>query len=149
MAYELTEVSTESDWRAYHALRRRVLWESRGRNGYDDNRPEERSASNHPLLLKLDGYGIGTTRLDDLGDGRGVVRLVAIATDLQHGGHGRVLSTLVEAYARKLGLTMLLVNAAPAAIGYYEKMGWNPCAWDPTELVGIAADNIQMRKNLL
>jgi N-acetylglutamate synthase-like GNAT family acetyltransferase len=148
MAYELTDVTAQSDWHAYHALRRHVLWELRGRSDYDDNRPEERFASNHPLLLKLDSRGIGTTRLDDLGRGRGVVRLVAVAADLQRRGHGRVLSALVDAYAHRLGLTTLLVNAAPEAIGYYEKMGWKRYAWDATELIGIAADSIQMRKGL-
>lgn len=55
MGYELVRVSTEPDWQAYHALRRRVLWEARGRYDYDATRPEEHAVSNHPLLLKLDG----------------------------------------------------------------------------------------------
>jgi N-acetylglutamate synthase-like GNAT family acetyltransferase len=101
------------------------------------------------LLLKHDGRPIGTTRLDDLGDGRGVVRLVAIAADVQRQGHGRVLSTLVEDYARRLGLKSLLVNAAPDAVGYYEKMGWRACAWDEAELTSIAAECTQMAKPLV
>jgi GNAT superfamily N-acetyltransferase len=80
------------------------------------------------LLLKLNGRPIGTTRLDNLGDHKGVVRLVAIATDAQRRGHGRILSELVDDYALRLGLNTLLVNADPDAVGYYEKMGWEkPC----------------------
>jgi GNAT superfamily N-acetyltransferase len=112
MSYELVNVTTEIDWRAYHSLRRHVLWEARGRDDYDERHPDEYLAANHPLLLKLDGGPIGTTRLDNLGDGRGVVRLVAIAADAQRRGHGRALSALVDDYARGLGLTTLLVNAA-------------------------------------
>jgi N-acetylglutamate synthase-like GNAT family acetyltransferase len=149
MSYELVKVKTESDWREYHALRRHVLWEARGRSGYDDTRPAEYIAANTPLLLKLNGRPIGTTRLDDLGGHRGVVRLVAIATDLQRQGHGRVLSELVEGYARRLGLNTLFVNAAPDAVGYYEKMGWDNYVWDETELTGIASDCTQMTKALL
>jgi N-acetylglutamate synthase-like GNAT family acetyltransferase len=140
MGYELVKVTTENDWRAYHSLRRHVLWEARGRNGYDEKRPAEYAAANHPLLLKLGGRPIGTTRLDDLGDGRGVVRLVAIAADVQRRGHGRALSVLVEDYARALGMKTLLVNADPEAVGYYEKIGWTACTWDVAELTGIAAD---------
>ena len=61
MGYELVKVTIESDWRDYHLLRRQVLWEAMGRNGYDENRPGEYIPTNHPLLLKFDGRSIGTT----------------------------------------------------------------------------------------
>jgi N-acetylglutamate synthase-like GNAT family acetyltransferase len=148
MSYALIKVATESDWKDYHARRRAVLWEARGLDGYDAHRREEYVPANHPLLLKLDGRSIGTTRLDDFGNGSGAVRLVAIAGDVQRRGHGLILSTLVESYARRLGIKTLLVNAAPDAVGYYEKMRWEYYVWDPTELTGIAADCKQMRKLL-
>lgn len=113
MAYELIKVTTESDWRDYHSLRRQVLSEARGRSGYNERHADEYVPTNHSLLLKLDGRSIGTTRLDDFGDDRGAVRLVAIAVDVQRRGHGRVSSALVEQYARRLGLRTLLVNADP------------------------------------
>jgi N-acetylglutamate synthase-like GNAT family acetyltransferase len=148
MSYELVKVTSESDWREYHSLRRHVLWEARGRSGYDEKRPGEYLAANHALLLKLDGRSIGTTRLDNLGDRRGVVRLVAIAADIQRRGHGRILSASVEDYARRLGLNTLFVNADPDAVGFYEKMGWKVCVWDVAELTGIASDCTQMTKAL-
>jgi N-acetylglutamate synthase-like GNAT family acetyltransferase len=148
MAYELVKVTTESDWRDYHSLRREVLWEARGRSRYNDRHADEYVPTNHPLLLRLDGRSIGTTRLDDFGDGRGVVRLVAIAIDVQRRGHGRALSALVENYARRLGLKTLLVNADPEAVGFYEKTGWKACIWDEAELTGIASDCKQMSKAL-
>ena len=149
MSYELVNVAAESDWRDYHSLRRHVLWEARGLSGYNDKHPDEYLAAHHPLLLKLNGRPIGTTRLDDLGGSRGVVRLVAIAADVQRQGHGRVLSALVEDYARRLGLTTLLVNAEADAVGFYAKMGWEAREWDATELTGIASHCKQMTKVLL
>jgi N-acetylglutamate synthase-like GNAT family acetyltransferase len=149
MRYELIKVATESDWRGYHALRRHVLWEARGGNGYDETRPAEHDSANTPLLLKLNGRPIGTTRLDNLGDHKGVVRLVAIAVDIQRQGHGRILSELVDDYALRLGLNTLFVNADPDAVGYYEKMGWESHVWDRAELTGIASHCTQMRKALL
>ncbi|WP_425543207.1 GNAT family N-acetyltransferase [Methylorubrum aminovorans] len=109
------------DWQAYHAIRRSSLWEERGLDGYDDARPQERFAHHHALLLKLDKDGIGTTRLDDLRDGTGIVRLVAITASLRRQGHGRVLDTMVEDYAREIGLTRLLVSAASEAEGFYSR----------------------------
>ncbi len=149
MGYQLIKVTTESDWLDYHSLRREVLWEARGLSGYDERHGDEYLPANHPLLLKLDGRSIGTTRLDDFQNGTGAVRLVAIAVDLQRCGHGRALSALVENYARRLGLRTLFVNAVPDATGYYEKMGWEFYTWDQSELIGIASDCKQMRKVLL
>ncbi|WP_373322742.1 GNAT family N-acetyltransferase [Methylorubrum aminovorans] len=71
--------------------------------------------------MKLDKDGIGTTRLDDLRDGTGIVRLVAITASLRRQGHGRVLDTMVEDYAREIGLTRLLVSAASEAEGFYSR----------------------------
>ena len=104
--------------------------------------------ANTPLLLKHDGRPVGTIRLDDLGDGTGVVRLVAVVQDVQGRGHGRAMSQLWDERARAKGLRTLYVNAAPEAVGFYEKMGWERHVWDAAELVGIAADCVQMRKRL-
>ena len=148
MGYELVEVTRESDWRDYHTIRREVLWEARGRTSYNDRNRDEYLPANHPLLLRFHGRAIGTTRLDDFGNGTGAVRLVAIVGDLQRRGHGRKLGELVEDYARSLGMTTLFVNAAPEAVGYYEKLGWHRFIWDETEALGIASDATQMTKNL-
>jgi len=149
MDYELVEVAGDNEWRDYHAIRREVLWEARGRTGYNDKHSDDYVSANRPLLLKLDGRAIGTTRLDDLGNGTGAVRLVAISADLQRRGHGQKLAELVEAYARNRGMARLFVNAAPEAVGYYEKLGWQRFSWDETELSGIASGAVQMTKNLV
>lgn len=148
MSNELIEVAANSDWQEYHSLRRRVLWERRGLTNYDETHADEYEPANHPLLLKLDGRAIGTVRLDDFGNSTGAVRLVAIEPDLQRQGHGRILSDYVENYARRLGIKTLYVNAAPEAVGYYEKLGWKPDVWDEGELVGIASGCRQMSKRI-
>ena len=43
-------------------------------------------------------------------------------------------------------LKQMRVNAAPDAVGFYEKTGWHEESWDPEELVGIASNCIQMVK---
>jgi GNAT superfamily N-acetyltransferase len=149
MGYELAEVTVPGDWVAYHAIRRQELFEARGRHGiYDPNRPDERLPAMHPYLLKLDGKPLGTTRLDIRDDGTAVFRLVAITATEQGKGHGRVLGKMVEQRARGFGTHTALVNAAPTAVGYYESTGWQRHVWDSSELVSIAADCIQMRKQL-
>ncbi len=147
-SYQLIKITSSNHWQAYHHIRRKVLWENRGKTNYDDQHADEHLPNHHPLLLLLNNEPIGTTRLDDLKNGCGVVRLVAISDDFQKSGHGRQLSLFVENFARGLGIKTLYVNAAPEALGFYKKTGWEPYEWDANELAGIAEDCVQMRKIL-
>jgi N-acetylglutamate synthase-like GNAT family acetyltransferase len=147
--YELVRISAKNDWQAYHDIRRKVLWENRGRTNYDDTHKDEYLPDHHLLLFMLNDIPIGTTRLDDLKNGFGVVRLVAISDEFQGKGHGRQLASSVENHARGLGIKTLYVNAAPEALGYYKKLGWEFYQWHTEELTGIAEDCKQMRKILL
>jgi GNAT superfamily N-acetyltransferase len=149
MTYSLDNVTEPQDWRDYHAIRRQELFEARGRHGlYQDNYPDEYTPGKHHYLLKLDGRAVGTTRLDIRGDGTCVFRMVAVTAAAQGAGHGRVLGEMVAERARAFGAHTALVNAAPTAVGYYEKMGWQRHVWDEGELVGIGSDSVQMRKFL-
>ncbi|MET3898644.1 N-acetylglutamate synthase-like GNAT family acetyltransferase [Devosia sp. UYZn731] len=149
MGYTLIEVSEPADWQAYHAIRRQELFEARGRHGmYDENYPGERGANMHHYLLKLDGRPLGTTRLDVREDGIAIFRLVAITAAEQGRGHGRVLAQMLDERARAFGASILYVNAAVTAVGFYQATGWHDHVWDPSELVGIAATCQQMRKVL-
>ena len=149
MTYELIAVTDPSDWADFHNIRRVELFQAKGRFGvYDDKHPDDTAAFAHPFLLKQDGRALGTTRLDVFGDGRAAIRLVAITAAEQRKGHGRVLEAMVSSEAERLGVHVLLVNAADEAVGFYEKTGWTRFDWDPAELVGIAATCVQMRKLL-
>lgn len=146
--YQLVKISAKDDWHIYHSIRREVLWENRGLTHYNEEHEDEYRSHHHPLLFKLNHIPIGTTRLDDLTNACGIVRLVAISAEFQRKGHGRQLSLFVEAYARTLGIKTLYVNAAPEALEYYKKLGWEFYTWDAKELTGIAEDCTQMRKVL-
>jgi GNAT superfamily N-acetyltransferase len=77
-----------------------------------------------------------------------VVRLVAIVPELQGQGHGRALGRLIEAEARRRGMSRLMLNAHKEAVGFYERTGWRAEVWDAVELAGFAADCVQMVKAL-
>ena len=151
MTYELRPVVTSEDWQAMHAIRRATLFVA-GRHAipivYDDQHPDDRKPGNQCFLFLLDGRPIGVTRLDRRGADGGVVRLVAIAPDIQRAGHGRAMGAMVEDVARARGMTRLVINAAGTATGFYERTGWFPFGWDAAELAGIASHCVQMAKPL-
>lgn len=148
MAHALIRVAKEADWRTYHAIRRTVLWKERGLTGYDETRAEERLPDHHPLLLMFNRQGIGTTRLDDLRDSTGIIRLVAISAAVRGQGHGRILNARVEEHARGLGISILFVNAAAEAEGFYTATGWCRFDGDLPELLGRADNCVPMRKEI-
>jgi GNAT superfamily N-acetyltransferase len=146
--YELKRVEAAEDWRELHAIRRAVLFPpGRHQFEYNEHHPDDRAEGNVPYLLLLEGAPIGVVRLDQRGS-LGVVRLVAIRSERQREGHGRMLSDLIDGEALRLGITELRVNAAADAVGYYEKTGWAQGSWDPTELTGVAENCVQMTKLL-
>jgi len=148
-SYELAVVTRAEDWDAYHSIRRVELFEARGRIGvYDPDHADDRAPNHFPLLLKWNGRGIATTRLDLRGSGLAIVRLVAVVKTEQRKGHGRALAARTEAFARDRGVTRLLVNAAADAVGFYERLGFVREGWDTVELVGWNADSVQMAKTL-
>jgi len=125
MQVELVRITNPQQWRAYHDIRRRVLYEERGRSGvYDESHPDDRLADNHALLLIVDGCPRATVRLDLVGSGRAIVRTVAVEVEHQRRGLGRTLLKRMEKYARAQGVEVLEVNSAPDAVEFYARLGW-------------------------
>ena len=122
--YELRPPRSDEEWRVFHAIRRRVLFENRGKGErYSENHPDDSQPGNHPLVLFYRDEIIGVMRLD-VSDSVAWLRRVAIREDLQRVGHGRVLLKLAEAFAKEQGCDELRTNAAVEAVGFYERGGY-------------------------
>ena len=114
----------DEEWRIYHAIRRRVLFENRGLFGvYDENHPDTFVPGNHPFLLFLDGEAMGAIRVD-LGERVAILRQIAIREDMQRRGHGRVMLSRAEGFARRSGCHLTRVYSAPDAVGFYARCGY-------------------------
>ena len=147
-SHELSPPATDADWRDFHDIREATLWLARGRTGYNRRHEDDFEVpANQPLLFKADGRAVGCLRLDGREDA-GVVRLVAVLGSEQGRGFGRAMALRCEEVARERGMRVLYLNAAPEALGFYEKLGWERHVWDAEEQAGIARDCIQMRKAL-
>lgn len=121
---KLVRVSSQPEWKAYHQIRRHVLFDLRGLSGYDDHHPDDRKPEHIPLVFS-DGYEfVGALRLDFTVTGNGVVRTVAVIAERQRQGIGRAMMTAVEAFAMVNELVRLEAHVAPDAVGFYCKIGW-------------------------
>jgi N-acetylglutamate synthase-like GNAT family acetyltransferase len=123
--YELRQVVSQSDWEAYHRIRRTELFERRGKVGvYNETHPDERDANNRPLLLLFEGRYIGTVRLDYIPPNLGIIRLFAIDGPVQRLGHGRNFLSLLESHAKSLGITTLEANSASEEVGFWRQQSF-------------------------
>jgi GNAT superfamily N-acetyltransferase len=123
-AHKLRAPRNEEEWRAYHEIRRRVLFEKRGEIGvYDDKHPDEFQPLNHPLILFYEAAPIGVIRVD-VRDQVAWLRRVAVREDKQRRGHGRAMLSLAEDFARDHGCHEVRSNVAVDAVRFYEHCGY-------------------------
>ena len=124
MSEELRPPASDTDWTAYHAIRRHVLFELRGNGAaYDVNHPDEHRPGNHALIFWAGAVAIGVIRIDVRAP-VATLRRVAIRADLQRRGHGRRLLESAEDFARAHGCTRLESHVDPNAVGFYERCGY-------------------------
>src|SRR5215204_1228577 len=122
--YELRAPGNNEEWFAFHAIRRKVLFENRGKlETYIENHPDDFKPGHHPLILLYRGVVIGVIRVE-VCDNVAWFRRVAIQEDLQRLGHGRVLLQLAEAFAKAQGCNEVLSNAAVEAVDFYDRCGY-------------------------
>ena len=122
--HELVTPSDPAHWHAYHDIRRRVLFEARGQLGvYDENRPDEKAPGHHPKLLLYHGDPIGVVRID-IDSTTAIFRRVAVRSDVQRLGHGRVMLMLAQRFAQKSGCVRLESYVAIDAVDFYQRCGF-------------------------
>ncbi len=143
---ELVEAKFPEEWKYLHELRRSELFKPK-HTPYNPDHPANYASGRFTLLLKFNGKYIGTASLDVLGDGNGVIRVVAITKEEQGKGHGRILEEKFEAFAYKKGITKLFVNANKEAVEFYKKLGYVFESWDDSANT-LTDDSVQMSKVL-
>ena len=97
--HELVAPITDDHWRAFHEIRRKVLFQNRGEfDRYIENHPDDSKEGNYPLILLYRGAVVGVVRVD-LCEKVAWLRRVAIREDSQRRGHGEILLRLAEDFA--------------------------------------------------
>ena len=121
---ELADPRTEAEWAAYHDIRRRVLFEDRGRfDVYDESHSDEFAEGNHPKIAKIGARTIGVIRIDVSAD-VAQFRRVAIDTPFQGKGYGTEMISLAEKFVSDNGLRKIYSSVDQAAVTFYRKCGY-------------------------
>jgi len=121
--YTIKTPKTRDDFKAYYALRYKVLRESFGYpkgTEKDDYEP----ISEHFMAINEKGEVVGVAKLYEKSEGVGHVSHLAVAQEYQRKGIGHLLLETVERRARERGFKIIGTTARTTATAYFERFGF-------------------------
>lgn len=122
--YKIKTPKTRDDFKAYYALRYKVLHEPWGHpkgTEKDDYEP----ISDHFMAVDEKGEIVGVAKLYEKEEGTGHVSHIAVAPEYQHQGIGSLLMDAVEKRARKRGFKTIGTMARLTAAAEFERAGFS------------------------
>lgn len=125
--YTIKTPITHDDFKAYYALRYKVLSEPWGHpkgTEKDDYEP----ISEHFMAVDEKNNVVGVVKLYEKSAGVGYVSHLAVAVDHQRKGIGQLLMKTVEQRARERGFKIIGAMARVTATNYFEKVGFHIAA---------------------
>ena len=121
--YTIKTPKTLEDFKAYYALRYKVLSEPWGHpkgTEKDDYEP----ISEHFMAIDENGKVVGVAKLYEKPEDVGHISHLAVDPEHQHKGIGHLLLKTVEEYAHARGFRALGTMARVTASAYFEKYGF-------------------------
>ena len=121
--YTIKTPKTREDFKAYYALRYRVLREPYGYpkgTEKDDYEP----ISEHFMVVNEKGDVAGVVKLFEKSEQVGHISHLAVAPEHQHKGIGHLLLQSVEQRARERGFKIIGTTARTTTCAYFERTGF-------------------------
>lgn len=122
MEIEIRSPQTSSEWDEYYDLRYRVLRQP-WNQPIGSERNEGDATGIHLALFEL-GKIKAITRLDISGNMESQVRFVAVDTNEQGKGFGKLIMLEAEKLAKKRGDKKMILHAREVALNFYSKIGY-------------------------
>ena len=133
--YTIKTPKTRDDFKAYYALRYKILREPWGHpkgTEKDDFEP----ISEHFMAINDKDEVVGAVKLYEKSEGVGYISHLVVASEHQHKGVGRLLLKTVEQRAREHGFKVIGTMARVTATAYFERYGFR--------IVGIPTPHLGM-----
>ncbi len=119
---EIKSPQSDSEWKAYYALRFNVLREPWNQPLGSEVLADEDQAI-HAIAVE-DGEVLGVARMHESAEKQGQVRCVASATAVQGKGIGKAIMAYLEDQARAKGWTEIVLEARENAVPFYQAIGY-------------------------
>ena len=119
---EIKAPITDSEWKAYYALRFNVLREPWNQPPGSEVLADEDQAI-HAIAVEGEEV-LGVARMHESSPNQGQVRCVAIDTAAQGKGIGKAIMAYLEDQAKTKGWTEIVLEARENAVPFYERIGY-------------------------
>jgi len=119
---EIKSPQSDSDWKAYYALRFNVLREPWNQPVGSEVLADEDQAI-HAIAVEQ-GEVLGVARMHESAENQGQVRCVATATAAQGKGIGKAIMAYLEKKAIEKGWTEIVLEARENAVPFYQAIGY-------------------------
>ena len=120
---EIKSPTTDSDWKAYYALRFNVLREPWNQPLGSEVLADEDQAIH---AIAVEGTEVvGVARMHESTEKQGQVRCVATATEAQGRGIGKAIMAYLEEKAKQKGWTEIVLEARENAVPFYQAIGYS------------------------
>jgi N-acetylglutamate synthase-like GNAT family acetyltransferase len=119
---EIKAPKTDSEWKAYYALRFNVLREPWNQPLGSEVLADEDLAI-HAIAVE-NGEVLGVARMHESAEKQGQVRCVAIAIAAQGKGIGKAIMAYLEDQAKTKGWTEIVLEARENAVPFYKRIGY-------------------------
>jgi N-acetylglutamate synthase-like GNAT family acetyltransferase len=120
---EIKAPQTDSEWKAYYALRFNVLREPWNQPLGSEVLADEDLAI-HAIAAE-NGEVLGVARMHECAEKQGQVRCVAIATSAQGKGIGKAIMAYLEDHAKTKGWIEIVLEARENAVPFYHAIGYS------------------------
>jgi predicted GNAT family N-acyltransferase len=120
---EIKAPKTDSEWKAYYALRFNVLREPWNQPLGSEVLADEDQAI-HAIAVSGEEI-LGVARMHESATNQGQVRCVAIATTAQGKGIGKAIMAYLEDKAKTKGWTEIVLEARENAVPFYHTIGYS------------------------
>ena len=127
---------TRDDFKAYYALRYKVLQEPWGHPKGTEKDDYEPISEHFMAVDDKTGEVLAVVKLYEKAPGIGHISHLAVASDHQHKGIGQLMMRTMEARARERGFHSVGTMARVTATAFFEKYGYH-VAGIPTPHLGI------------
>jgi predicted GNAT family N-acyltransferase len=116
--------TTAQHWQAYYALRFTVLREPWDQPHGSEVLTDEASAI-HIMALDENEKVVGVARMHESAALQGQVRCVAVATNQQGKGVGKLIMSYLEKVAAEKGWQEIVLEARENAVPFYKNLGYS------------------------
>ncbi len=119
----LQEPRSTTEWEAYYDLRHRILREPWGQAKGSEVDPSDTGSTNR-MIVSDEGRTVAVGRLHLNSPTEAQVRYMAVDTESQGMGLGRMMMNELEQVARMMGAQELMLEARENALDFYRRLGY-------------------------